>query len=576
MRLRSARVWTFLLLLSLLLAGRTSVSAQADPLVWSQVAGIPSDVIFQAVVMYDEYTAFAVGSTGTEGVIYKFQYPTGRWTATEEQRFSAPLNALAVIAPDNIWVVGDDGLLAHKTAAGWSVGAAPVASTSLRSIQMFGAGSEGWAAGYTAPAPESGALSTAVLLHYSDGAWHHDASVSGDLRIEGLHFASGGGWLAGNNGIWRSTNGAWQDETLPHPCDDVICYSSFTGVRAIDADEAWAVGSSGSICAACSKNVYYIAHRINGQWQRVARGDGVIDGPRRTTFPIESPLNAVTFADASHGLAVGSISEIGVATRLMIFRYTSGEWRNEPLPLIVGALNGVTMLDARHALAVGSNGIAMSYGYGQQPQAQPYPTARVSNPNRPDTLYFEVVGHSLSGIFKNYWENNGGLPVFGYPLTEAFPERSADTGAVYTVQYLERQRYELHYENYGTPYEVLLGRLGVEALTLQGRDWRTFPKASSSQAHYYPETGHAIAPEFWDYWRSHGLEFGEPGVSFAESLALFGYPISEPQLETNSSGDTVLTQWFERARFEYHPNNPAEYRVLLGRLAADLVAARGW
>jgi hypothetical protein len=27
------------------------------------------------------------------------------------------------------------------------------------------------------------------------------------------------------------------------------------------------------------------------------------------------------------------------------------------------------------------------------------------------------------------------------------------------------------------------------------------------------------------------------------------------------------TQWFERARFECHPNNPSEYRVLLGLLS---------
>jgi hypothetical protein len=40
-------------------------------------------------------------------------------------------------------------------------------------------------------------------------------------------------------------------------------------------------------------------------------------------------------------------------------------------------------------------------------------------------------------------------------------------------------------------------------------------------------------------------------------------------MERNSSGDNVLTQWFERARFEYHPNKPAQYRVLLGRLGAE-------
>ena len=61
----------------------------------------------------------------------------------------------------------------------------------------------------------------------------------------------------------------------------------------------------------------------------------------------------------------------------------------------------------------------------------------------------------------------------------------------------------------------------------------------------------------------------------AEALALFGYPVSEAQMERNSSGDMVLTQWFERARFEYHPHNPAAYQVLLGRLGAEVRNERG-
>ena len=59
----------------------------------------------------------------------------------------------------------------------------------------------------------------------------------------------------------------------------------------------------------------------------------------------------------------------------------------------------------------------------------------------------------------------------------------------------------------------------------------------------------------------------------AESLALFGYPISEPQMEQGADGTMYLTQWFERARFEYHPGNAAPYTVLLGRLGAEMLTA---
>jgi hypothetical protein len=106
---------------------------------------------------------------------------------------------------------------------------------------------------------------------------------------------------------------------------------------------------------------------------------------------------------------------------------------------------------------------------------------------------------------------------------------------------------------------------------MQGRDWMDFPTADPGAQHYFAATGHAIAPEFWEYWSSHGLDYGDPGVSFRESLLLFGYPISEATMETNPNGDTVLTQWFERARFEYHLDNPDPHKVQLGHLGAELL-----
>jgi plastocyanin len=199
-----------------------------------------------------------------------------------------------------------------------------------------------------------------------------------------------------------------------------------------------------------------------------------------------------------------------------------------------------------------------------QRQAQPLPNTGVEN-NR---LTFAETGYSLDGEFLRYWQANGGLPIFGMPISSA---RQAN-GRV--GQVLERARFELHPEN-AAPYNVLLSHLGVEALARQGRDWTTFAKAAPDTPHYFAETGHAIAPEFWDYWRTHGLEMGDAGVSFRESLALFGYPISKATIETNASGHRVLTQWTERARFELHTGNGAPNRVLLGLLGAELHRGSG-
>jgi uncharacterized protein YkwD len=130
---------------------------------------------------------------------------------------------------------------------------------------------------------------------------------------------------------------------------------------------------------------------------------------------------------------------------------------------------------------------------------------------------------------------------------------------------------ELHPQN-APPYDVLLGRLGADALAKAGRDWKRFAKAAPDTPNYFDQTGHAIAPEFWGFWSGHGLEFdGQPGASFDESLALFGLPLSEAAVEVNpTDGRSYLTQWFERARFELHPENAGTpYEVLLGLLTAE-------
>ena len=189
----------------------------------------------------------------------------------------------------------------------------------------------------------------------------------------------------------------------------------------------------------------------------------------------------------------------------------------------------------------------------------------------PKEICFQQVPDCISNRFADYWTTNGGLAVFGLPLSPDHYEKVGDQK--YKVQYFERARFEYH-KGDAKPYDVLLGRIGVAALEAQGRDWYSFPKADPSAPHYFGETGHAIAPQFWGFWSSHGLEFdgNKKARSMAESLALFGLPVSEAQMEISSDGRQYLTQWFERARFEYHPENQAPYDVLLGLLGADAYA----
>lgn len=85
-----------------------------------------------------------------------------------------------------------------------------------------------------------------------------------------------------------------------------------------------------------------------------------------------------------------------------------------------------------------------------------------------DRTYFPETQHSLSTGFKYYWENNGRLPIYGYPISEEVNEVNQADGKTYAVQYFERNRFEYHPEFAGTQYEVLLGLLGNEALERMG------------------------------------------------------------------------------------------------------------
>lgn len=184
-----------------------------------------------------------------------------------------------------------------------------------------------------------------------------------------------------------------------------------------------------------------------------------------------------------------------------------------------------------------------------------------------DERCFAETGYCIQGRIRDYWEQNGGLSVFGFPLTpqqEGFVE-----GKTYQVQWFERARLELHPDK-APPYDVLLGRLGDECLQQQGRDWYTFEREPLQDGClFFEQTGHSVCGDFQAMWTSNGLEFDQnpATTTYEESLALFGKPLSGPQREILSDGNEYLVQWFERVRFELHPENDSPYHVLLGSVS---------
>lgn len=167
-----------------------------------------------------------------------------------------------------------------------------------------------------------------------------------------------------------------------------------------------------------------------------------------------------------------------------------------------------------------------------------------------DVRYFPETQHTLRGAFRVFWEANGGVPIFGFPITEEF---TGPNGRI--MQWFERARFELAV---GGPQPVVeLGNLGIEFT--QGR---IFPKAppipNTPDRRYIPQTQHIIQYGFKEIWERWGAE------------RIFGFPISNEIDEQLESGRWHTVQYFEKARFEYWPEFPPGNRVVISTLGRRL------
>jgi branched-chain amino acid transport system substrate-binding protein len=171
-----------------------------------------------------------------------------------------------------------------------------------------------------------------------------------------------------------------------------------------------------------------------------------------------------------------------------------------------------------------------------------------------DSRTFPETGKTVKGKFLAYWNQHGGLPQQGFPISDEMQEKSDTDGKTYTVQYFERAVFELHPENQA-PYDVLLSLLGNFYYKQKYSSGAANQKASTTNATKFSQTGKTLGGKFREYWEKNG------------GLAQQGYPISDEfQERSDLDGKTYTVQYFERAVFELHPENQAPYDVLLSQL----------
>ena len=201
------------------------------------------------------------------------------------------------------------------------------------------------------------------------------------------------------------------------------------------------------------------------------------------------------------------------------------------------------------------------------------PSLAQASPPPPQVQYFKETGHAAHNWYWQFWKNTpNALRILGYPISEPFIQESfTEPGKFYRVQYFERAVLEEHPENFGRDNNrwFILGRLLGNELA-KGREneppFQPVPNPNQAGVLWFRETQHTLRNDpvrgpFRQFWEQYG------------GLPVFGYPISEPFQERNpDTGEIYWVQYFERNRFEFQPQQPPDYRVLLGRLGAQYAA----
>lgn len=180
---------------------------------------------------------------------------------------------------------------------------------------------------------------------------------------------------------------------------------------------------------------------------------------------------------------------------------------------------------------------AMRWGLTGRETAGPYPAARraplrcapACPAESPALRYFPETGHTVANGMLAFWQAHGGLPRFGYPLSEEF------IAGPLVLQIFERARLEYHPDS----DLVTIARTGAEVMDDQRAEWpfwTTSPYSDDPGRVYLPPTGHALTARAVAAW----LDFG--------GVALLGYPLSEEFVE-----DGLLVQVFERGKLVWSP-----------------------
>ena len=440
----------------------------------------------------------------------------------------------------------------------------------LFSVSAASAG-EIWAVGYSASGPDAKTLA----LRWDGKTWQVVPSPNpgqGENIFEVVAaIAPNTVWALGN---WRTENDSgpfivnwngqeWKESRLPEINPQTELYA----MSARSSDDIWAVGSSYD--PGRGREGVLFMHYNGVDWRVI---------PVRTGN-LSDALYGVTAIAPNDAWAVGYSFNYGDA-RAVALHWDGEEWTLNNPPAQGGrqyVLNAVTAASPSNVWAVG-------YFRGLQANSKPtllvnrwdgsfWSQMEIESPSEEGSVLLGVASSAPNDVWAvgyfvasgqrrtllmhydgNSWTKvatgdagegatlysvavpSGGDPIaVGYGTTGAkrtLIERYADACAVPTPT------------ETSTPVPATNTPVPVATVQIPGENSRTFV-----------ETGKTVRGLFLDYWDKNG------------GLPQQGYPISEVMGEVSAlNGKPYTVQYFERAVFEYHPENQAPYDVLLSQL----------
>lgn len=257
----------------------------------------------------------------------------------------------------------------------------------------------------------------------------------------------------------------------------------------------------------------------------------------RETAPLEADRPRTDWAPVMRGGLVALLAVAGLLVLALLLN---------SLGLLRAPGAGVGAVPTRELILDESAGGASVLGGAGA--AYPGPPAAAIPPPGPPPGPPPPVGAQFEGFYNAM----GGERILGRPLAEAALVNGRQ------VQWFERARVEHWPEHAGTPFELQLGRIGVEFTSGRAFAGQSF-FVSGPELRFFPETGHGVGGAFLRFYDANG------------GLFAFGLPISEEFDEVLPDGRAYRVQYFERARMEYHPELAGTpYEVQLGLLGTAL------